>query len=201
MPQFCAVVGCANKGNRQMREQGITFHKFPKDKDRRFLWKAALRRKDFEPSNCTVICSHHFKPEDFDRTGQTTRIREGVVPSIFFSLPRIKALGKPRTSRTSQKAAAVLPPDQLQPTKILKEPVRDTATFAKEDHQYAIDPDNVKKRLNEAQVQLQELRRDLRNAKDRERRHKQAVKVLMQDLKSKHMLTEEVKRRLKLILV
>ncbi|KAM9323702.1 THAP domain-containing protein 7-like isoform 2-T2 [Pholidichthys leucotaenia] len=132
MPQFCAVVGCANKGNRQMREQGITFHKFPKDKDRRFLWKAALRRKDFEPSNCTVICSHHFKPEDFDRTGQTTRIREGVVPSIFFSLPRIKALGKPRTSRTSQKAAAVLPPDQLQPTKILKEPVRDTATFAKE---------------------------------------------------------------------
>uniref|UniRef100_A0A669BH93 THAP-type domain-containing protein n=1 Tax=Oreochromis niloticus TaxID=8128 RepID=A0A669BH93_ORENI len=43
----------------------------------------ALKRRDFEPNDRSVVCSCHFKAEDFDRTGQTTRIREGVIPSVF----------------------------------------------------------------------------------------------------------------------
>lgn len=71
--------------------------RFPKDKVKRQAWKAALRRKEFEPNDRSVICSCHFKPEDFDMTGQTTRIKEGVIPSVFiFSdhLSKVSVVGK-----------------------------------------------------------------------------------------------------------
>uniref|UniRef100_A0A3Q3JKN7 THAP-type domain-containing protein n=1 Tax=Monopterus albus TaxID=43700 RepID=A0A3Q3JKN7_MONAL len=87
MPDVCSAFGCSNRRNARTKEQGITFHTFPKDKVRRKAWTLALRRKDFVPSNHSVVCSCHFKPEDFDTTGQTTRLREGVVPSIF-AFPR-----------------------------------------------------------------------------------------------------------------
>lgn len=57
--------------------------RFPKDKVLRRLWTVALRRRHFKPNDRSVICSRHFKTEDFDLTGQTTRLRERVVPSVF----------------------------------------------------------------------------------------------------------------------
>ncbi|XP_005949806.1 THAP domain-containing protein 6-like isoform X2 [Simochromis diagramma] len=189
MPDFCAALGCSNQRNANTKQQGITFHRFPKDKVKRQLWKMALKRRDFEPNDRSVVCSCHFKAEDFDRTGQTTRIREGVIPSVFLFTRHLgKAHTATRTSRTSQKAAEE--PPQVQA-------VEQTAS----DHQYALDPVQVKKRLNEAREKLEELRRDLRNAKDRERRHKKTVKSLLEDLKHKHMLSEELQQRLDDILL
>lgn len=57
--------------------------RFPIDRNTRHAWTKALRREGFEPKHRTVLCSCHFHPEDFDRTGQTVRLREGVVPSVF----------------------------------------------------------------------------------------------------------------------
>ncbi|TKS90284.1 THAP domain-containing protein 6 [Collichthys lucidus] len=31
----------------------------------------------------TLLCSEHFRSEDFDRTGKIVRLRDGVVPTIF----------------------------------------------------------------------------------------------------------------------
>ena len=31
----------------------------------------------------SVLCSEHFKQEDFDRTDQTVRIRDRAKPSLF----------------------------------------------------------------------------------------------------------------------
>ena len=51
-------------------------------------WAIAMRRVEgWIPEDWDVVCSDHFKPEDFDKTGQTIRLREGVVPSIFEGLP------------------------------------------------------------------------------------------------------------------
>ncbi|RXN29979.1 THAP domain-containing 6-like protein [Labeo rohita] len=57
--------------------------RFPKSRERRRKWEVALRRDGFAATDRTLICSEHFKIEDFDRTGQTVRIKDGVVPSIF----------------------------------------------------------------------------------------------------------------------
>ncbi|XP_028317722.1 uncharacterized protein LOC114472608 isoform X1 [Gouania willdenowi] len=64
-------------------ESVVPGRRFPKTKERRRKWELALRRKDFSANNRTMICSEHFRREEFDRTGQTVRLKEGVVPSIF----------------------------------------------------------------------------------------------------------------------
>ncbi|KAF3859084.1 hypothetical protein F7725_021483, partial [Dissostichus mawsoni] len=46
-------------------------------------WEVALRREGFTASESSVICSEHFKQDEFDRTGQIVRLRDSVIPSIF----------------------------------------------------------------------------------------------------------------------
>ncbi|XP_035517341.1 THAP domain-containing protein 6-like [Morone saxatilis] len=213
MPDCCAAVGCSHQRSARTKEQGITFHRFPKDKVKRKAWKAALRRRDFEPNDRSVICSCHFKTEDFDMTGQTTRLKEGVIPSVFIFSDRLRKVpSKPRSSRTSQKAAAEInlqvpsepgssrtsqkaaaqsPDGHVQ----LSEGQSEESTS---DHQYALDPVNIKRKLTEAQQRVEDLQRDLRNAKDRERRHKRIVKSLLKDLKHKNMPTAELQQELDL---
>ncbi|KAF3852626.1 hypothetical protein F7725_005981 [Dissostichus mawsoni] len=70
MPEHCAAYCCANRRTIANRGRGITFHKFPKDKDMRKKWEVALRREGFTASESSVICSEHFKQDEFDRTGQ-----------------------------------------------------------------------------------------------------------------------------------
>ena len=59
------------------------FWRFPKDKDVRKKWEVALRREGFTASDCSIVCSQHFKQADFDTTGQIVRLRDGVIPSLF----------------------------------------------------------------------------------------------------------------------
>lgn len=76
--------------------------RFPSAPDIRQHWIDALRRKDFTPSRTAVLCSKHFRPEDFDRTSLSSiRLRDHVVPSIF---PAFPAYLQPRqTSRKPPK--------------------------------------------------------------------------------------------------
>ncbi|XP_060777381.1 uncharacterized protein LOC132886573 isoform X7 [Neoarius graeffei] len=67
----------------QTRSHGINFHRFPKNKAMKKQWETAVRREGFSATPSSMLCSEHFRTEDFDRTGQTVRIREGAVPSVF----------------------------------------------------------------------------------------------------------------------
>lgn len=61
----------------------VLLYRFPKDSVRKRNWEVALRREGFSASSSSALCSKHFKPEDFDRTGQTVRLKDGAVPSVF----------------------------------------------------------------------------------------------------------------------
>lgn len=111
MPHSCAALNCSQRCTAKTRSQGITFHRheilqhselngltftpncvnrlllllgrFPKDDKLRQQWEAALRRNSFTATPSSRLCSEHFIQEDFDRTGQTVRLRAGAVPTLF----------------------------------------------------------------------------------------------------------------------
>ncbi|XP_039626432.1 THAP domain-containing protein 6-like [Polypterus senegalus] len=192
MPQNCAAYGCKARRNLQTRKEGITFHKFPTDPILKKTWESALGRERFSASSSTVLCSQHFEEADVDRTGQIVRIREGAVPSVF-SFPahlQKKPLAK-RKTKTSQRAAV---PFEV----TAKIDVGTPESLPCDEHLYAAppSPDRLKDKLTQAQARVEELQRQLRNAKDRERRCKMTLKSLLVDLKDRNLITEELKQKL-----
>ncbi|KAJ8260920.1 hypothetical protein COCON_G00166430 [Conger conger] len=110
MPESCVAWGCTNRRTIQNRCRGITFHRFPKQRELRRQWEIAVRREGFSASESSVLCSEHFKPEDFDRTGQLVRIRDGTKPSVFIfptHLQRPVATRKTQASRNAEESLSV----------------------------------------------------------------------------------------------
>uniref|UniRef100_A0A8P4G148 THAP-type domain-containing protein n=1 Tax=Dicentrarchus labrax TaxID=13489 RepID=A0A8P4G148_DICLA len=183
MPDFCAAYGCSNERTEKNKQQGITYHRFPSDKQRHQSWAIALRREGFEPKDRTILCSCHFRPQDFDMSGQTVLLRQGATPSIFkFPDHLSKQPSSSRLNRTSNKATEESPhPWSNTPVRGFVGP--DLFHQSISDHQYALDPVKAKEKLAVNQENVEKLRRDLRNAKDRERRQKKTVSSLLEDLK------------------
>ncbi|XP_075724723.1 THAP domain-containing protein 2-like [Rhipicephalus microplus] len=106
MVSSCVAFGCTNRAK---QKPGITFHVFPKDKTLRDAWQRAVRRDGWEPKNADVLCSEHFEANCFDRTGQTTRLRPGSIPTIFPAFPA--HLQKPaKRKREAPKCRTALSP-------------------------------------------------------------------------------------------
>ena len=73
MPEVCVAAGCSNQKD---EVKGISLHVIPffeddrpEAKRRRKKWVDFVKQKraKWEPSKHSVICSVHFKPEDFER--------------------------------------------------------------------------------------------------------------------------------------
>lgn len=77
-----------------MCKPSLLLCRFPKDGKVRQLWEAALRRKGFTASPSSRLCSNHFIQEDFDRTGQTVRLRAGAFPSVFSYPAHLQKVGQ-----------------------------------------------------------------------------------------------------------
>lgn len=92
MVRSCAAANCVNRQTAQTKRKGITFHRFPKEECRRTLWVNAVSDShaavgsDWTPSVHSSLCSRHFNDTQFDRTGQTVRLRDSAVPVIFSTL-------------------------------------------------------------------------------------------------------------------
>ncbi|CAM4461871.1 unnamed protein product [Leuciscus chuanchicus] len=100
-----------------------------------------------------------------------------------------------RLSRTSNKATGEPPhPWSTTPVRGFVRP--DLFDQSVLDHQYAFDPVKAKEKLAVSQENMEKLRWDLRNAKDRDRRKKKTVGSLLEDLKNIKMLTEELEQKL-----
>nr|XP_057927363.1 THAP domain-containing protein 6-like isoform X1 [Doryrhamphus excisus] len=199
MPDSCAAWGCTNRRTAQSKSQGITFHRFPKEKELRRQWEVAARKKGFSATKSSVLCSEHFKPEDIDTTGQTVRLREGAKPSVFSFRPPHRKQVFTRTTQTSKKAQESLNAESecslnLQQTVPPSPPPPNPVV----DHCYALpaSPASLKARLTEALARVESLERKLRNVKDRERRAKNTVFGLLEDLRGKNLINEELQEKL-----
>lgn len=107
MPKSCVAFGCKSgyRSNRDIdKSLKVSFHSFPlHDKVLCDKWKRANPRKDFEPTEYSVMCSLHFKDCDFvteskdsnprrkkNRTeGKLCRryLKDDAVPCIFQKVP------------------------------------------------------------------------------------------------------------------
>ncbi|KAL0962605.1 hypothetical protein UPYG_G00342440 [Umbra pygmaea] len=128
------------------KQKGITFHSFPSDKQRRQSWTIALRREGFEPKDSTVHCAAViFGLKILTKVDRLCVSGKELTPSILNFLI-IFQRGRPALFDQSIS-----------------------------DHQYALDPVKAKEKLAVSQENVEKLRQDLRNAKDRERRQKKTV--------------------------
>ncbi|CAN9500127.1 unnamed protein product [Ophioblennius macclurei] len=207
MPESCAAWGCKNRRTLRSKSQGITFHKFPKQKAARRQWEAALRRRGFSASSSTVLCSAHFRREDFDTTGQIVRVRAGVKPSVFCFTKRPQPRGTmtTRSRGTSNKDeetatvdSAPLSTPSAPPSAVFSPPLsKEAKLLSNDDHSYALPESfsDLKNRLSEALSRVDSLEREMRNAKDRERRAKNMLHYLLTYLRKKNLLNEELKEK------
>ncbi|MEQ2282406.1 hypothetical protein AMECASPLE_000384 [Ameca splendens] len=135
-------------------------------------------------SSSSALCSEHFKPEDFDRTGQTVRIRDGAIPSVLSFPAHLQKPVSTRTTKTSKKAEEALSVDCSQLVQDIDEPLRFNV-----DHSYALpsSSNDLMARVIYGLDRVESLERDKRNAMARERRPKDKVCSVLEELKRKSL--------------
>ncbi|XP_031441463.1 THAP domain-containing protein 6-like [Clupea harengus] len=182
MPDVCAAYRCSNRRCLETRTRGITFHLFPKTGERRRKWEVALRRDSFAASDRTLLCSEHFRSEDFDRTGQTVRLKDGVVPTIFNFPADLQRSVATRSTTTSSRADDNLPMD-LMPDVGATGERRLRCKRQATDHLYALpaSPKAIKAKLEEASARVRKLQREKSNALRREKRAKNNMQALLEE--------------------
>uniref|UniRef100_A0A224Z106 Protein containing THAP domain n=1 Tax=Rhipicephalus zambeziensis TaxID=60191 RepID=A0A224Z106_9ACAR len=79
----CCVPTCANCSDKST-SRPLSFHKFPRRVFLKKQWADAIGRTDWLPTTTTVICSDHFRPNDFtDGIRGSGNLKESAIPSIF----------------------------------------------------------------------------------------------------------------------
>ncbi|KPI98085.1 PREDICTED: THAP domain-containing protein 1-like [Papilio xuthus] len=84
----CVVVRCRNcSGKISKNKDGITFHRFPRDKVRKKKWEIAVNRElGWRSSASSTVCSEHFDAKDFYLTESGLRkLSQDAIPSINIS--------------------------------------------------------------------------------------------------------------------
>ncbi|XP_043923808.1 zinc finger protein 93-like [Protopterus annectens] len=92
--KFCSAYGCNNG-----RKYRGSWHRFPKNPERRKAWTQALRRKGWEPGKHTVICEDHFEEDQFEIPNLimqsigfkplVRRLKPDAIPTIFSFKPKL----------------------------------------------------------------------------------------------------------------
>ncbi|KAL0870843.1 hypothetical protein ABMA27_004687 [Loxostege sticticalis] len=80
----CTVKWCGkNTRTSSFKKDGITFHRFPKDPNRKAIWIEACRRdKKWYPPCKALMCSRHFEKMYFSIKNRI-RLMNDAVPTLY----------------------------------------------------------------------------------------------------------------------
>uniref|UniRef100_UPI00398F4FC3 THAP domain-containing protein 2-like n=1 Tax=Pristiophorus japonicus TaxID=55135 RepID=UPI00398F4FC3 len=198
MPTSCAAYGCSAV---YKKNTDTSFHRFPSNPGRRTEWIRRVRRVNFKPSKHTFLCSKHFEQPCFDRTGQTRRLREDAVPTIFDFPPQIQ---KKLADRKSRLDAEELSKSQqsntistvqfasvgTNTTGIWRGTSGNKVVF--QEHSYCLaNPVAAKRKIFQLQDEVDYLRQQIKISRQRERRvvkKWKGISTLLVELKEKNLL-------------
>ncbi|XP_013185203.2 THAP domain-containing protein 1 [Amyelois transitella] len=104
----CAVASCKNSSAKiSKNKDGITFHRFPRDKDRCQQWVVAVNREQgWAATSSSAVCSEHFLTQDFYLTDSgLRRLSVNAIPVINIS-----------ACQAPEPTISKLPPIDINPT-------------------------------------------------------------------------------------
>ncbi|XP_069621298.1 DNA transposase THAP9 [Ranitomeya imitator] len=209
MPVSCAASGCKSRYTLEAREKGITFHRFPRSNPALLdKWCRAMRRATstgelWTPSRYQRLCSLHFQQSCFDTTGQTKRLRDDVIPSIF-NFPE-DTQQKNKMSENKVLQTSTLPSLEVHLVNDTEFggsvefniPSRSDGSMHDQlqlqDHPYFIpDLDTLKRKLQVSEDSRAQKEKELRNAKDREKRSRQTCLSIYHELIKRNLLSSQL---------
>ncbi|CAH0596845.1 unnamed protein product [Chrysodeixis includens] len=83
----CTIRLCSNKSqSNTFKENGVTFHRYPKDPDIKSQWVAATRRFNWNPSQYSLVCSQHFTEDCFINLKNRRRLLASAVPTLYLPI-------------------------------------------------------------------------------------------------------------------
>ncbi|KAJ8911259.1 hypothetical protein NQ315_015261 [Exocentrus adspersus] len=122
----CSAFGCKSRSDHSKDNNGVTFHRFPLNEDRKNEWIKNMRLADWKPTIHCRLCSKHFEKQFFFKSGKRICLRKDAVPTLFPELPKYmqpeKLLKRKRVQETERlleegSAEPVSPePDTVEPS-------------------------------------------------------------------------------------
>ena len=74
MVNTCCVPGCkTDHRSVQDDEEKPVLYQFPRNEELRHKWIRAIPRQNWNPTNCSRVCSKHFHKKDFRTTSTDSR--------------------------------------------------------------------------------------------------------------------------------
>uniref|UniRef100_A0A3P9LUP1 THAP domain-containing protein 1 n=1 Tax=Oryzias latipes TaxID=8090 RepID=A0A3P9LUP1_ORYLA len=80
MVHTCVAVGCHN---RKTPDSRLSFYRFPRDKDRKQRWIAAVKRAVWQSTDASRLCSEHFVSGKQSKN----QFSPDYIPSVFKHTP------------------------------------------------------------------------------------------------------------------
>lgn len=203
MVKCCSAIGCASRCLPNSKLKGLTFHVFPTDENIKRKWVLAMKRLDvnaagiWEPKKGDVLCSRHFKKTDFDRSAPNTKLKPGVIPSVFES-PRHSQEKREKLHYRKNLILKTLPitnhGHQLVDASCIEE-FQSQFIF---EHSYSVmdSPKKLKHKLDHVIIELENTKESLRNVLDREKHFQISLRKTIRELKDECLISQETARRL-----
>ncbi|XP_068206993.1 hepatoma-derived growth factor-related protein 2-like isoform X6 [Palaemon carinicauda] len=104
MPSVCAVFGCHNN-SKKTTHLGVRYFSFPKDEETKKKWMHACKRADNVNWKRALICSVHFKADDYadsmkyrllgiEKPKNQRALKEEAVPSLLLPIGSRKKINR-----------------------------------------------------------------------------------------------------------